>query len=481
MSVVCLIFISLAFSAEWAFSYFGLSCFEQLVFHLKVPLEGTNTEFIKDWFKMCFFKGLLCTAALEAVLFFVPDAMGSTARWSVIVLCIIYGLHKIGFFEYVCNQFKTTDLYEKYYVDAGSIHMEFPEKKRNLIILNIESLENTYASQKLGGNSIDNLIEECTNLAQEGISFSHQDKLGGAYVVTGTGWTTGGLTAQSSGVPLTIPWTAPSFTEKAPFLEGITSLYDILKKEGYEQELLIGSEAVFGGRKFYYDTHGQVRIYDYNTARAEGKIPEDYRVFWGFEDRKLFSIAKEELTRLSQKEEPFCFTMLSVDMHHPYGYCDEQCKHEYPERLSNVIRSDSKMIGEFIDWLKQQDFYENTTILITGDHISMAAEYIRKTFEKNYLRTVFNAWLNAAVQPEKMKHRTFTTLDYFPSLLAALGVKMESDRLGLGTNLFSKTKTVAEEIGLDQLNQELKKQSGFYRTHILKKIESGRENKFQKP
>ena len=35
-------------SATWAFAYFGLSCFEQIIFHLKVPVEGTNTQFIRD-------------------------------------------------------------------------------------------------------------------------------------------------------------------------------------------------------------------------------------------------------------------------------------------------------------------------------------------------------------------------------------------------------------------------------------------------
>ena len=34
---------TLAISSKWAYSYFGLSSFEQIVYHIKVPLEGTNT------------------------------------------------------------------------------------------------------------------------------------------------------------------------------------------------------------------------------------------------------------------------------------------------------------------------------------------------------------------------------------------------------------------------------------------------------
>ena len=37
---------TLAISSKWAYSYFGLSSFEQIIYHIKVPLEGTNTQFI---------------------------------------------------------------------------------------------------------------------------------------------------------------------------------------------------------------------------------------------------------------------------------------------------------------------------------------------------------------------------------------------------------------------------------------------------
>ena len=61
---------ALFFSSRWAFDYFGLSCFEQIPFHLKVSLEGTNTEFIFDWFKMCGIKSILQTIILGFCLHF---------------------------------------------------------------------------------------------------------------------------------------------------------------------------------------------------------------------------------------------------------------------------------------------------------------------------------------------------------------------------------------------------------------------------
>jgi len=50
----------------------------------------------------------------------------------------------------------------------------------------------------------------------------------------------------------------------------------------------------------------------------------------------------------------------------------------------------------------------------------------------------------------------------FPTTLAALGVTIEGDRLGIGTNLFSDTKTLTEIYGYDKLEEELNKNSDFY-------------------
>ena len=458
----------LALSAQWAYGYFGLSCFEQIIFHLKVPLEGTNTQFIKDWFRKCFFKGFLFTVILwiPCVFPFYRSYYGVVCK-AGFACCIIYALIKVKLIEYILNQFRTTGLYDKYYVDGKDVKITFPEKKRNLILLYAESLETTYTSVENGGNYPSDLIPEISVLAKEHLNFSHQEQLGGTHVVAGTGWTTGGLVAQSSGVPLCVPLNSHSYNDSAPFLPGAYTLGDILHKEGYEQEFLIGSEAAFGGRKFYYDRHGNDQIFDLGEARRQGKIPENYREFWGYEDEKLFAFAKEEVTRLAQSGKPFHLTMLTVDTHHPYGYVDRNYQKEYPEQLSNIIRGSSRKIGAFVDWLKEQPFYEDTTVLIAGDHLSMAAEYINGTYDKAYDRTAFNTFIHSAVQTTHNKNRIFTSFDMYPTILTAMGATVEGGRLGLGVDLFSGQKTIAEEIGLEKLDMELRKQSAYLKKKII--------------
>ena len=88
--------------------------------------------------------------------------------------------------------------------------------------------------------------------------------------------------------------------------------------------------------------------------------------------------------------------------------------------------------------------------------------------ESDYSRVIYNAFINTKVKTVNNKNRVFTTMDMFPTTIGALGISIEGDRLGLGTNLFSNKKTIPEEIGLDVFNKELKKSSSYYYKYIRK-------------
>lgn len=464
--LVMLIGFALFFSSKWAFEYFGLSCFEQLPFHLKVPLEGTNTEFIIDWFKTCGLKTILCML-LWILLYRVSILQKYYYTISVLlyILMILYAAHTVKMFEWIINQFRKTNIYEDSFVDTNTVKLTFPNKKRNLIYIYVESLETTYTSKKNGGNYPYDLIPDLSKLAKDHINFSHQSELGGAHVVAGTGWTTGGIVASTAGVGLTVPLMAPGFKDGKPFLSHTKALGDILEEEGYNQEYCIGSDATFGGRKFYFDQHGHFKIFDYPYAKS--KLPDNYHVFWGFEDEKLFDFAKTEILDLADQSQPFHFSMLTVDTHHPKGYKDKHYQDKFPERLSNIIYENSRKVGEFVHWIQDQPFYENTTVVICGDHTSMAAQYIYDTYEADYDRTTMNIIINGVKSAKNNKNRIFTSFDLFPTVLSAIGVYIPNHRLGFGTDLYSNKKTIPEQIGLERFDKELRKQSGYYWNHIL--------------
>ena len=58
-------------------------------------------------------------------------------------------------------------------------------------------------------------------------------------------------------------------------------------------------------------------------------------------------------------------------------------------------------------------------------------------------------------------------MDLFPTTLAAMGTKIDGDRLGLGTNLYSDKETLSERYGYEYIDKELAKNSKFYNKDIL--------------
>ena len=89
----------------------------------------------------------------------------------------------------------------------------------------------------------------------------------------GSTWTIGAMFAQSTGLPLKVPSDGNSVTEEN-FFPNIAAVGTILEKEGYYQELLIGSDAAFGGRSDFYSSHGNYEIKDYDYALDNGLLQQ---------------------------------------------------------------------------------------------------------------------------------------------------------------------------------------------------------------
>ena len=364
---------------------------------------------------------------------------------------------------YIANLASLSKVFEEEYRDPKTTSITFPEEKRNLVYIFMESMETSYLSKELGGTAAHNLIPELYQLAQEHTSFSHNDGVGGFAAIGGDTWTIGAMVSQTAGVPLKMPPDVQGndYGEDGTFLPGIYNLTDLLRDNGYYQTLMVGSDAAFGGRKTYYEQHGVDKIYDLFTAREDGIIPEDYKVWWGFEDKHLYTYAKQELTKIAAQEQPFAFTMLTVDTHHIGGYVCDLCENTYEEQYENVISCASRQVSEFLTWLQAQDFYENTTVIIVGDHPSMDYGYFSRVTEGEYSRHVYNCFINAPVEAENTQNRSFCAYDMLPTTLAAMGCTIEGDRLGLGTNLFSQTPTLLEETNWE-IVEEIAKNSQYY-------------------
>lgn len=476
-------------SAKWYVDVYGQTGFDSILYTLLADLGGVEASLIYKYVRKALIPAVFASALLCPLLFTTwrKRLMLSISKLRLQLFPVrplVAGLLTLaisGSFlyraaditqltDYVANLWKQTNIYKESYKDPATTEITFPQEKRNLIYIFLESVETTLFSREQGGLADTCIIPELYTLAEENVNFSCTEGTGGLRCGFGGTWTIGAMVTETAGIPLKAPPTVidgNSYGSDGVFLPGATTLMDVLRDNGYYQALMVGSDAEFGGRSTYFSTHGVNRIYDLYTAREDGLIAPDYKVWWGYEDKHLYQYAQQELTKIAAQEDPFAFYMLTVDTHHIDGYICSDCPDTYDNKYENVYACSSKKVSDFIKWIQAQDFYENTAIVLVGDHPTMGNGYILSLTtpeDEGYLRKVYNCFINSAVQPVKTTNREAFTIDMFPTVLASMGCQIQGERLGLGTNLFGATQTLSEEMGSHNFDTELGKPASYYTT-----------------
>ncbi len=481
-------------SANYLLFSWGDLDFATVLYQLNSNLAGTNTETMMDYMVEAMVPTVFEVILLVFFYFYwekltdrlrmcvhirvwkykLTYKIGKNYRKNLMLLLISVGVtvlliskvYEVGIPKYIKDITDVSTIFEEKYVDPELVEIKFTEDKKNLIYIFLESMETTFASEDAGGGKPENYIPNLTFLAKENISFSSTEKMGGLFQTSGAGWTMAALLTSTSGVPYLMPIEENSAGDYDTILPGITTMGDILEEEGYRNYFVCGSNAEFSGRAKYFEQHGNYEIIDYYTAIADGAIAEDYSVFWGMEDQKLYDYAKDKLTQAALDGQPFNFTMLTVDTHYPEGYVCDICETEYEEQYANVIKCADHQIMEFLDWIKEQSWYENTVIVLVGDHLSMNEDFW-SDLPKGYERGIYNCFINTGLEVST-RTKTACNLDLMPTILTAMGADIEGERLGLGTNLFSEVPTLAEEMGKEVFMSETSKYSKMYNEQFVK-------------
>lgn len=415
------------------------------------------------------------------------------------VLLFSIGFQFIGGFTFINSQIRGSNFIEDHYVDprgtgtltgtsasetAGSeaetgvdiwydyrypnYLVKAPAQRRNLLVIEVESLETTMFTKEQGGIWDHEVIPELYELLsdEDAIFFASDSGTRGTQDVYGSTWTTASLIANTAGIPFKVPIGMNNKYKSEKFLQGAYSLGDVLRDFDYRNVLISGCRTSFGGVAQYFTYHGNYEIIDPYNLPDGMKIPESQRNEWGFSDEFTFQVATKFLVNEGNNaEQPWHLFISTIDTHFT-GYTYEGdgtyqgSVTKYDRQLENVYATTSRCIGDFIKWVKQQPFYENTTVVIIGDHTNMLKSFCDQSESES--RGRYNVILNSAVTTKNVKNRSFTALDFYPTMLAAAGFTIEGDRLGLGANLFSSRPTLAETYELAVVNAELEKKSDFY-------------------
>lgn len=474
----------LVLGSNWLLTIFGNVNLDQIMYTL-ANATGTDMTNVYTFLGLVFIPALAISAlgyfSCHLVFKYKKDSGWKTRILEVIMIIAIaigssaYAVRHFGISKIV-NYISNSKFIEDNIVDTKKVNITFPDEKRNLIYIYVESLETSYASQNKGGDQTVNLLEPLMNIDSDEINFSNTEKFGGQLQLPGMDYTAAGIIAQTSGLPLKFGggYTQEqlngnfSGTKITNMLSGMTSLGDILKQNGYTNYFLMGSPPDFGGRASYLQQHGDYQITGWPQAIQKGWLPSNYAQNWGFEDEKLFRFAKNMLSDISQDDKPFNFSMLTADTHFPDGYTYGNEKKVTDMQYKNVVLHSATMVANFIKWCQEQPWYDNTTIVVSGDHLTMDQKYI-KSLDRAYTRTVFNLYLNSGLSAINNKNRLFSNMDMFPTTLAALGANIDrkDEQLGLGVNLFSGQKTMIEKYGYKDMRKQMEQRSSFYIHQII--------------
>ncbi|MBO7550884.1 MAG: LTA synthase family protein [Fibrobacter sp.] len=438
-------------SITWALNTFPLDDFRSVVLTLQTPLDGFVLPFVFDYLlkiivvgpiliflSLRFFKSYVGKFSVKGVFIL----LYALALWNALFLYA-----KIPVEEY-WNYFLNRDLnvflhestfWQRNYSDADSLKIS--GGGRNLILIIMESMENWP----------DGLTPEIERMAEENLSFSDIEPFGGGANIAGAENTYCSTVSKTTGVPMLRRYKYPGTD-----LIRIKGIYDVLHDFGYKNIFLQGTDANFSGLNDFMMHHGIDTLYDMNNLKDEWDMDSFFRNFRtfsaGITDKRLYDISKEVLDTLSNDK--FSLTIATIETHFPYGFYDKNCL-EKPESFSEkskfkaTLQCASRQVYEFVDWVKKQSFFENTQIVIVGDHLFMG-----NFFVENRNRRWVDIFMNAAVLPPK-RNRRFTSIDMAPTILEGMGFQIEGHKMGLGTSLFSDSLTLYEKMGWTKLNSEL--------------------------
>ncbi len=226
---------------------------------------------------------------------------------------------------------------------------------------------------------------------------------------------------------------------------------NILKQtQGYTSAVFHGNSGTFWNRNETYKHLG----YDYFFDASYYNVTEDNSFQYGLNDKPFFQQSVKYLEHLQQ---PFYTKFIAVSNHYPYsqlsgdetGFPLAQTKDETINSYFSTANYMDTAVHEFFDYLKQSGLYDNSIIILYGDHYGISNarnKELAQLLGKD--RDTWSNFDNAQVQrvpymihiPGMTQGKIIDTyggqVDALPTLLHLLGVDTQN-YIQLGQDLFS--------------------------------------------
>lgn len=315
-------------------------------------------------------------------------------------------------------------------------------KNKNLIVIQIESLQNFVINREYNGQEITPNLNQL--LKENTIYFDNY------YQQIGSGNTSDAEFATNN----SIYGTLSSFTYKLYDHNYFRGLPVLLKEQGYESAVYHAHEdRNFWNRQDAYSAIG----FDTYVGGIEGSDKGQYDMTewmgWGLTDSEFFQQTMEYLKKMP---EPFYSFIITLSNHHPYIMMDKYnfidiLPEDKDTIVGNYINSAAYTdyaLGQLFQQLKDEGLYENSIIALYGDHMGLTKtdEEIHKSMSKilgkDYdFDTMMNIPLIISVPgAEQNIQQTVSVsggqLDFLPTIAYLMGFD-SLDTIYLGHNLLT--------------------------------------------
>lgn len=312
---------------------------------------------------------------------------------------------------------------------------------RHLFMIQVESLQNFTIGRSIDGQEITPNLNE---LIKESAYFSNVFQQIGAGTTSDAEWI-----ANTGLYPEGMVPTVNSLNG-----EEVPSLARILENEGYGSATYHADDLGFWNRNVLYPVLGYQEVY------SSEEIPNLETVGYGPSDKVLFDFVLDKLPGQLEKHGRFYSNIVTVTSHTPFVLPEEMQHLDLPDSYVDAytgnylqsIRYADEQIGNFIKDLKKEGLYDESLIVIFGDHSGLHGspvtpedellleEFIGHPYTMKDRFTIPLIMAGGNLFEGHEMTRLGGQIDIMPTILALLGIDAETKVLG--HNLFEYKKNL---------------------------------------
>ena len=292
------------------------------------------------------------------------------------------------------------------------------EERKNLIILEIESLE----QQILGSfnKMFPNSMPFLSNLSKYGTFVERVE------TQPYTTWSVASLFAAQCNMPLLMSGKLMFNAASFHLLKQHRCIGDYLSSQGYKLFSFLCNVFIANFKKHLKMHHWVVE------DLKEHKFNLDYDLFQYIGDTIIPNLTKKE-------NQPFVLHIANADTHpFPNYIVDERCVKHVPKKFNKMLKSFNcfdYIIGQFLKKVEASGILNNTEVIIYGDHVLMSKEWKSANIvDPRYI--VFMLPYHNEMKRNVITKKS-SLYDMAPTIMNLLGISEYSPHFPFGESIFS--------------------------------------------